>query len=70
MAALQGKQIRSPGLLSHPLPTITWKDWQSGPCNDWFLSHTAFMCYVVKRGIKFPSGMQDSLSLRAIAVFA
>lgn len=63
------KCARVPGLLDANLPEISFKVWQEKMNDSWFETDAAFTHYIVKRKIKFPEHLKDTLTIRAVAVF-
>ena len=69
MPSHQGKQARKAGLLTAPLPAISFHQWQRQICDSWFETNAAFAANITQRKINFPDHIQDTLTMRAIAVF-
>ncbi|CAK0841998.1 unnamed protein product, partial [Prorocentrum cordatum] len=63
------KTARTGGLAGVRVAPVSFKQWRRSICDEWFASSAAFEEHVLRRPILFPDGLEDALSLRAIAIF-
>ena len=63
------KTARTGGLAGVRVAPVSFKQWQRSICDEWFTSNAAFEEHVLRRPIIFPDGLEDTLTVRVIAIF-